>query len=200
MLPEIIKNEEINHRNIQFRNVLFELKEKDITKEDYAHIERIYKNTKHAEIRNKCLKLLFNKSFPGLKDFFTLAYKKERYLDMKILAVRGLSQFLTETEVDDLMVKFINTLIKRPEKTPYNYQEYELLKGKHALPYLINKYQYSSFKKALEITNNNYNKMPDAFKGHFTTDVDGEIILLRSSDEAGKMMDKFFQEQRKKLS
>lgn len=37
-----------------------------------------------------------------------------------------------------------------------------------------------------------------AFKGHFTTDENGEIILLRKPEEVKDMMDKFWEDDRKK--
>ncbi|WP_164463850.1 hypothetical protein [Chryseobacterium sp. G0186] len=40
--------------------------------------------------------------------------------------------------------------------------------------------------------NEQYERMPDAFKGHFTTDENGEIVNLRTADESSKMMRLFF--------
>lgn len=67
-----------------------------------------------------------------------------------------------------------------------------MLKGQNALPYLVDRYGYPCFKETLEIVEIQYNEMPDAFKGHFTVDLDGEIIQLRSSEKSRKMMDEFF--------
>jgi len=116
--------------------------------------------------------------------------------EMKIIALRGLAQFLSEESICLLIQKFNETLVKRPEKTPYNYQEYELLKGKHALPYLIDRYGYKCLKETLKITNKNYDRMPDAFKGHWTTDENGEITWLRSPEESSGMMSDFFEKLR----
>lgn len=70
-----------------------------------------------------------------MKEFFANAYKKERHLDMKIYALRGLSNFMEEKKIAKLLDKFNQTLAKRQDTTPYNYQEYELLRGKNALPF-----------------------------------------------------------------
>jgi hypothetical protein len=35
--------------------------------------------------------------------------------------------------------------------------------------------------------------MPDAFKGHFTTDENGEIVLLKKPDETKRVIEIFFQ-------
>ena len=158
----------------------------------------IYESTKDAYVRNLCLRLLYNKSFPALRDFFVKAYKKARYLDMKMACIRGAANFLSEQEIASLMAGFVATLIKRPEKTPYNYQEYEGLLGQNALPYLVEKYGYEVFRTALRITRENYDRMPDAFKGHYTIDADGKLVLLRTTQEAGRMMDEFFAKQREK--
>jgi hypothetical protein len=117
---------------------------------------------------------------------------------MKIYALRGLSNFIGEKEIAKLLEKFNLTLAKRQETTPYNYQEYELLKGKNALPFLVEKYGYSCFKETLEQVNKQYDAMPEAFKGHFTTDENGESVMLRKPEEIKTIMDKFWEDDRKK--
>ena len=190
--PKILTDEKINDRNADFRNVLFSLDKKLINENNVSHLIRIYTNTKHIELRNRILKLLYDFDFPELNEFFNLAYKKERYLDMKLYGLRGLSQFITENEIGKILQKFNLTLAKRQKSTPYNYQEYELLRGKHALPFLVEKYGYPCFIKTLEQVNNQYEQMPEAFKGHFTTDENGEIVTLISSEKSKKMMSDFF--------
>jgi hypothetical protein len=138
------------------------------------------------------LRFLYDFDFPELKDFFDNAYKKERYLDMKIYALRGLSLFVSEKEIEKLLQKFNLTLLKRQETTPYNYQEYELLRGQNSLPYLVQKYNYDCFKETLNQVNAQYNAMPDAFKGHFTIDENGEPVSLRNPEESSKMIKDFF--------
>jgi hypothetical protein len=144
------------------------------------------------DIRNKALRLLYDFDFPELKDFFDNAYKKERYLDMKIYALRGLSHFISEKEIEKLLLKFNLTLLKRQETTPYNYQEYELLRGENSLPYLAEKYNYNCFRETLNQVNEQYNAMPEAFKGHFTIDENGEFVSLRNPDESSQMIKDFF--------
>jgi hypothetical protein len=113
-------------------------------------------------------------------------------LDIKINALRGLAHYITEDEIKKLLIKFNEILKKRKETTPYNYQEYELLLGKNALPYLYKKYSYECIKETLEIVQTQYNEMPDAFKGHFTIDENGNTVLLRTPEETNKMLDEFF--------
>ncbi|MGQ7889775.1 hypothetical protein [Paenibacillus sp. WC2504] len=37
-----------------------------------------------------------------------------------------------------------------------------------------------------------YNEMPEAFKGHYSFDEDGNLIELRNPNEAKEMMNNFF--------
>ncbi len=193
--PDILTNENINHRDYEFYSAFFSLTQDSITEDNFIYIVKIYQTTKLPEMRNKSLKLLYDKDYDNLKEFFTAAYKKERYLDMKILALRGLAQFITEDDIKDILIKFNKILKKRPDSTPYNYQEYELLRGQNSLPYLIKRYNYKCFIETLEIVEKQYNDMPKEFKGHFTVDENGEIVKLRSSEKSSKMMDKFFKKQ-----
>lgn len=194
--PRILTDEKVNDRNADFRNALFSLNKSLIDRNNMIHLTKIYTNTKQIELRDQILKLIYDFDFPELSEFFNLAFKKERYLDMKLYALRGLSQFISEQEVEKLLQKFNLTLAKRQKSTPYNYQEYELLRGKHALPFLVEKYGYGCFIETLNQVNNQYNQMPDAFKGHFTTDKNGEIVNLRSSRKSKKIMTNFFNKMR----
>jgi hypothetical protein len=190
--PDILTDEKIKDSNKDFRNALFSLDKKSIDKDNFIHLTRIYSATKQLDIRNKILRFLYDFDFPELKDFFDNAYKKGRYMDMKMYALRGLSLFVSEKEIEKLLQKFNLTLLKRQETTPYNYQEYELLRGQNSLPYLVQKYNYDCFKETLNQVNAQYNAMPDAFKGHFTIDKNGEGVSLRSPEESSKMIQDFF--------
>lgn len=190
--PTILTDEKIKDSNKDFKNELFSLDKKLIDKDNFFHLTRIYSTTKQLDLRNKILRLLYDFDFSELKDFFGAAFKKERYLDMKIYALRGLSQFITELEIEKLLQKFNLTLSKRQETTPYNYQEYELLRGQNSLPYLVEKYNYSCFNQTLNQVNQQYNAMPEAFKGHFMIDENGEFASLRTPAESSKMIKDFF--------
>lgn len=196
--PEILTVEKINERNIDVQNALIQLNKSSIDADNFHHLIHIYNATKNLSFRNKILKLLYDFDFAELKDFFSNAYKRERYLDMKLHALRGLSRFVTEKDVAKLLEKFNATLVKSQETTPHNYQVYELLRGKNALPYLTEKYGYHCFKETLTQVNKQYDAMPEAFKGHFTTDENGTIISLRKPGEAKAIMEAFYEEDRKK--
>ncbi|WP_313092711.1 hypothetical protein [Chryseobacterium flavum] len=192
IFSEILLNGKAGIKNAEFTDVLMNLKSRDIRPENVPDLIRIYKETKRLDFRNKILRLLYDHPYPELKSFFEMAYKKERYLDMKMYALRGLAQFSDEKEIEKLINKLKVTLAKREQSTPYNYQEYELLRGKNALPFLIERYRYVSFIELFTQVNEQYDRMPDAFKGHFTTDEYGEIISLRAVGESSKLINAFF--------
>lgn len=197
--PALLLNEKYNEKEPEFRNALVNLDKSTINSENVQFLITIYHSAKQIDIRNIILKLLYDLNDPLLKEFFMSSYKKERYLDMKIYALRGLAQFIEEKEVVQLLKKFNNSLAKRQQTTPYNYQEYELLKGRNALPYLVEKFGYHCFRETLEQVNRQYNAMPDAFKGHYTVNENGDIEMLKSPGECKAIMDRFWEEERSKL-
>ncbi|GEL03503.1 hypothetical protein [Rummeliibacillus stabekisii] len=150
-----------------------------------------YFNTKDIAKRNALLKqIVFDLPEQG-KDFFLKAYKKERYLDMRLTAIRGYSAFASEEEVAVLINKMLEILKKRSETTPYNYEEYEILRSAFLMPYLVEKYPYDCFKKFNEQLEKQYHIMPDVFKGIFTCNDKGEHIQLIPPAVARKQMEGF---------
>jgi hypothetical protein len=198
-MDKILLENEPRFKNKVFLDKFNELKEDDIVENNEIEaILNICSKAKDLYIRNNCMKLLYNKNNNILKEFFETAYKKEHYPDMKINALRGLAQFVEEDEIKKLLVKFNEILKKRKETTPYNYQEYELLLGKNSLPYLYKTYSYECIKETLKIVEEQYNEMPEAFKGHFTVDEDGNTVFLRTPEESNKMITEFFEKENKK--
>ncbi len=118
------------------------------------------------------------------KDFFLAAFKKERYLDIRLTAIRGYAIFATEKEIEPLVKKMTEILMKRPQTTPYNYQEYEMLRSAYLMPYLLEKYGYACFKEFNHQLNLQYDDMPELFKGIFTCDENGNSIQLLSKQES----------------
>ena len=194
----LMENEpKFNLKTVQ--DEFYNLKEDDIRDDNEIEaIVNIYSKTKDLSVRNTCLMLLYNKNNNILKIFFETAYKKERYLDMKIRALRGLMHFIPENDVKKLLAKFNEVLKKRKKTTPYNYQEYELLLGKNSLPYLYKKYQYECIKETLDIVQNQYDEMPEAFKGNITYDENGKTVYLRKLGEIKKRMTDFLEQEREK--
>ena len=169
-----------------------------LTTDEVVLIETLYFKFKNMALRNRILYGLICCRNVELKEFFQKAYKKERYLDMRLLAIRGLAHYVSEEEMEAVMDHFCKILIKRPETTPYNYQEYEFLRSAFGLPFLVEKYGYPCFKKALQQVEQQYQDMPEAFKGHFTYDEEGKFVQLRRPGEMKQMMDRFFASQNPK--
>ncbi|WP_334077871.1 hypothetical protein [Paenibacillus sanfengchensis] len=172
-------------------NVAYEF----LTTDEAALIEQLYFKLKNIALRNQILYGLIRCKELELKDFFQKAYKKERYLDMRLLAIHGLAHYASEEEIDKVMDHFLKILVKRPESTPYNYQEYEFLRSAFGLPLLIKKFGYPCFEKVLQQVEKQYHDMPEAFQGHFTFDEDGKAVQLRLPSETKKMIDRFFASQ-----
>ncbi|MNU90818.1 hypothetical protein D3C71_806950 [compost metagenome] len=191
---EYLETAAVSERNLQFREAINDLNYRFIKAKDAHVLKDIYFKLKDMALRNQILGCLMHLSHPelGLKQFFEDAYKKERYLDMKLKAIRGLANYATESEIEPIMAHFLKLLMKRPEHTPYNYQEYEFIRSACGLPYLIKKYGYSCFEQALMQEEQQYNEMPEVFKGHHTYDEDGNFIELRSADEVQEMLNHFF--------
>lgn len=137
--------------------------------EDYTSIKDILK-------RNAVLKEAVSTPTEYSKEFFLAAFKKERYLDMKLTAVRGYAEYASEEEVGVLMVKMLELLIKRGQTTPNDYQEYEPMRSPFLMPYLLNKYNYQCFKVFAEQLDKQYAAMDDEWKGIFTLNENGELV------------------------
>ncbi|MCR8632163.1 hypothetical protein [Paenibacillus radicis (ex Xue et al. 2023)] len=89
-----LKEAIVSERNLQFREAISDLDYHYIKENDVHVLKNIYFIIKDNALRNKILGSLMYKEI-GLKQFFWDAYKKERYLDMKLKAVRGLAKSLT---------------------------------------------------------------------------------------------------------
>lgn len=190
-LLEFLKTSSISERLIKYREAIIAIKLDNLNIDDIEIIINIYKQLKDIYLRKTLLKKMYDLNIPELKQFFEEIYKKERYLDMRLYAIRGLAKFIDENQINKIMDNFLSILIKRAKTTPYNYQEYELLRAVNGLPYLIEKYKYPCFNKAYDQLEKQYNAMPDAFKGHFTLDKNGDPIQLRKPEETKKMIESF---------
>lgn len=151
-----------------------------------------YFDIKDISKRNKILKELVFSCPPNAKNFFYQVFKKERYLDMKLTAVRGYAFYSSETEVEILMYKLLELLRKIPKRTPYDYQEYEIMRSKFLMPYLLEKYNYQCFKEFNKQLEKQYNDMPDVFKNIFSCDEMGNSYQIRDMKEVKETLKNFF--------
>ena len=145
-----------------------------------------YFQEKEVSKRSEILTQLLLDIPVNAKDFFLKAFKKERYLDMRLSAVRGYAVYATEAEVTVLMNKLFELLKKRPEKTPHNYTEYESMRSVFLMPYLLEHYDYECFRLFNIQLEKQYDDMPDCFKGIHTLDELGNLRTLRDPEEVSK--------------
>ena len=164
---------------------------------DSNNIMDTYFASKDARKRYEQLKLLVLDLPEDAKVFFFMAFKKERYLYAKLLAIRGYANYATEDEVKVLTLKLMELLKKRAFTTPYSYEEYESMRSEFMLPFLVKKYGYNCFTDLYFQLEKQYSDMPDCFKGIFTLDEYGEYVCLRDSAEVKESLDKFWKSQRK---
>ena len=150
-----------------------------------------YFSEKSVDKRRAILKTIVFKCETFSKDFFEKAFKKERKLEMKLLALRGYAYFASENEVEKCVEKIMNSLIKVPETTPYAHNLYEDMKGKHLLPYLVKTYQYPCFIQLSEQVEKQYDAMPEVFKNIYSYDESGNQYAIREPEEVKRSMEAF---------
>lgn len=156
------------------------------------YLMNLYFQQKDSAERGRILNRLLCDMPTDAKDFFLKAFKKERYLDMKLSAVRGYAAYASEDEVCLLMNKMLELLKKRPDKTPYDYTEYEPMRSVFLMPYLLEHYGYECFQTFNEQLERQYNDMPDCFKNIFTLDENGNSYNIRDPEEVRESLKNFW--------
>ena len=78
----------------------------------YEELMEAYFQEKEVSKRSEILTQLLLDMPVNAKDFFLKVFKKERYLDIKLSAVRGYAAYATEQEVAALMDKLLELLKK----------------------------------------------------------------------------------------
>jgi hypothetical protein len=180
--------------NSSFKKLLESCEGAKLSNDNAVFLAELYDKVKDLRHRNTILKALIWCEDYDLKEFFLRAFARERYLDIRLTAIRGYANYASEQEVDKLMGEFTEILIKRPEVNPYNYHEYEMLRSAFGLPYLVKRFGYQSFITAQSQLDKQYNDMPDVFKGSFTLDDKGKYIELISSEVWFERINDFWKE------
>jgi len=90
------------------------------------------------------------------------------------------------------MKKLLELLKKRPERTPYNYTEYEPMRSVFLMPYLLKHYNYACFQEFNIQLEKQYAEMPNCFKGIFTLDALGNSLSLRDKEDVEKSWREFW--------
>ena len=162
--------------------------------EDQQDLMARYAQTKDLAQRQRILTQLLCHMPPEAKDFFLMAFKKERYLDMKLSAVRGYAAYASETEVAALMDKLLELLKKRAAQASCNYTEYEPMRSVFLMPYLLERYGYECFHAFHAQLEKQYAAMPDCFKDVFTLDEAGNAHPVRDPEEVKQSWERFWSE------
>lgn len=194
--PDILTNVDVSEQNAAFRKSLFGLKPRDVNAKSFKHLVSIYHRSKQKDIRYHCLLLLYNKKYESLKTFFEEVYNRSRRTEYKMMALRGLTQFLSKEEICPLVEKFIGQVNKSMVSTPYDYTSLQYLKGWNALPYLRLKYGYSCFRRFHKVVNRHYRKLPWAFKYHFWIDWKGQTREYPWSAQSHDRIERFLKAKR----
>lgn len=152
----------------------------------------LYFETKDIPKRNKILKTLALNLPQDGEEFFLKAFKKERYLDMKLCAIRGYCAYAAEDDVAKHMPKMLELLKKGAISTPYNYQEYEPMRSVFLMPFLLENYGYDCFREFNEQLELQYDSMPDVFKNIYSLDEFGNSYDIRDPKEVSLSWDDFY--------
>lgn len=160
----------------------------------YEALMNEYFQIKDAAQRYEIIKLLLCDLPSDAKEFFGKAFKKERYLDMKLAAVRGYAAYAAEEEVAPLMGKLMELLKKRAAQTPYDYTEYEPMRSVFLMPYLLKHYDYECFRLFNQQLEKQYDEMPECFKNIFTLDEYGKMHEIRDNKEVSQSLENFWKE------
>lgn len=138
------------------------------------------------------LKITFQCEYAS-KEFFEKAFKKERKLEEKLTALRGIAFFATEQDVEIYANKLLIAVMKVPQTTPYAYNLYEDMRAAYLLPYLVKTYKYQCLIELNEQVEKQYNAMPDVFKNIYSYDEDGNCYQIRNPEEVNRELDEFWQ-------
>ena len=189
-------------RMVGFREALIDMRFEKFSQIDMEFFRNAYFNIKgdadRTSDRALVLEALVLQCLQyDLKEFFLTVFKKERKYNMRLTAIRGYAAYATEAEIAPLMGKLASTL-EKGSMTNCPYIEYERLRSKFGLPYLVERYGYDCFVKAMGLLDKLYDGLPDELKGYFMLDESGIQIKLLSDKEAHKRFDAFLEKERNK--
>ncbi|AZA73744.1 hypothetical protein EG358_08250 [Chryseobacterium indoltheticum] len=145
-----------------------------LTKEKY--------NEKDIEFRNALFNLDKNIITDNNAEFLTTIYQSTKHLDIR-------------NKILKLLYDFNFSALKEFFLSSYKKERYLDMKI-YALRGLS---QFIEEKETLEQVNIQYDAMPDAFKDHYTVDETGEIVMLKSHSETKRIMDKYWEDEKKNL-
>lgn len=149
----------------EMRDVMEALLDAPLQLVDVDALTALYAQTKELPLRFWILRILYvYQTMPDLQAFFALAFKRERYLDMRMAAVRGYCLYAVEGEVLPLVDKVRVSLEKSSQRSPYDYHTLGLLRAQWCLPFLMQRYHYNCFARLFDLVETSYNAMPELYK------------------------------------
>lgn len=146
------------------------------------------------EIRFEHLRvLLLNPSAKAfdLKEFYYESLKKCRILAMKIFFIRGYAFYASEEELNPIMKSFCKSLEKN-----HNYIDYNYILSVAGLPYLVDKYGYDCFVRAMKKAEEEHIKIDPLLQGYFTINENLEQVNLLSNEEIQERSQQFLKNHR----
>ncbi len=174
----------------EYKKLLYELYNYELNQEIIDFLCDKAASKKHwCEIRFEHLKILLlnETSFNyDLKQFYFDSLKRCRRLWLKMFYIRGYALYASEAELLPIMKKLQQQLEKN-----HDYIDYEYILSEAGLPYLAEKYNYTSLKETLETAKNEYQKIDPLLRGYFTMNEKLEHIDLISNEEALKHSKEF---------
>lgn len=160
---------------------------------DIKELVEMYFMQKDAIKRHQILLEITFQCECASKEFFEKAFKKERKLEEKLIALRGIAFFATEQEVETCVQKLLIAVMKVPQTTPYAYNLYEDMRAAYLLPYLVKTYKYQCLIELKEQVEKQYNAMPDVFKNIYGYHEDGKCYQIHNPEEVKRALDEFWQ-------
>lgn len=150
------------------------------------------KSKRSCELRFIHLQPLFLNSTAvdfDLKDYIYDHLKKSRRPWLRLFYIRTYAIYATEAELEPVISKFEDMMRKY-----HDYQDFAQILSDAGLPYLVQRYGYPCFKRALATAIQEYTHINSRLKGFFTLNEDGDVFTLLSADEIRERYEQYLRE------
>lgn len=168
---------------LAFRNVMLQIRFRTLSHDEIEKLKTIYHEYNDQYCRNQILIAFIFQSDESLKGFFRKAFYTEKQLSYKLIAIRGYAQYVTEDEIIPLMEHFVKKFDDMGELSPYDYEQFEVMRSEFCMPYLVSQYGYDCFLNVQKTIDAHYAQMPEAYKGLFMQDQFGQYLPLLTDQE-----------------
>lgn len=141
----------------------------------FIHLQPLFLNPTAAEF--------------DLKDYLYDHLKKSRRPWLRLFYIRAYAVYATESELESVICKFEDMMRKY-----HDYQDFSQILSEAGLPYLVRKYNYPCFKRALATAIQEYAQINACLRGLFTLNEDGDLFSVLSSDEIHQRFQRYLEE------